>query len=342
MSLSPQKISQYIKDLGISYKETSKSFIFNCPLCGGKDKLYIRKEDGRFRCFRCVTDNGFKGNIEYAIVELTTIPLVTIKKSLYGFTQEQGGVLDVKLKNYFDEEDFDKEDFDKEESIPTLTWPYHCIPITHSGAQKGRDYLNGRGITTELADRYQIRYSPIDRAVVFPVIENKNLYGWQFRTIDKTRFVHNEKIVEIPKAWSSRNLPRDKVFMFADRLIGASKAVLTEGPIDCLKVDGLNFGNVCTMGKNVSATHVKIILRSGIKTVYAGLDPDAFAELDPLLSKLGDDISLYRVNLPESSKGKIDLGSLSPEEACRCVMNSEKMQRNKLYVWLKPLNWSRI
>ena len=70
MVLNPQKLNKYIKDLGISFKETSKSFIFNCPLCNGKDKLYVRKNDGRFRCFKCATDNGFSCLLLHYISEV--------------------------------------------------------------------------------------------------------------------------------------------------------------------------------------------------------------------------------------------------------------------------------
>jgi hypothetical protein len=331
----PQKLSQYIKDLGLSYKETAKSFVFTCPLCNGPQKLYIRKEDGKFKCFRCASTVKFSGYAEYALVELSDIPLATIKKTLYGFTEEQSGYLDLKLKDFFDEDEEIPEDIQNKE-LTELTWPYHCIPILHNGAIKGQKYLESRGIDNNLANVYGLRYSPQNRAVVFPVIVDEKLYGWQYRTIDKTKVVVNDKLIEGAKAWSSPNLPRDKVFMFADRLKNAKQAIITEGPIDCLKVDKLGLGNVCCMGKAVSAHHVSYILRMGIKVVYAGLDMDAYEELDPLLTKLGDGVKVYRVTLPEKAGEKVDLGSLSQEEACRCVLAGEQMTRGKIYFWLKP------
>jgi len=301
-------------------------------LCGRKDKLYIRKTDGRFRCFKCAKDNGFSGSVEYALIELTDIPLPIIKQTLYGTIQEQASFLDLSIRDFFGEEEEQPEEL---EEPPNLTWPYYCIPILHGGAQLGRDYLQGRGISPEIADIYQIRYAPEKRAIVFPVYVGETLYGWQFRTIDKTRFLINDKIIETPKAWSSPNLPRDKVFMFSNRLLGADKAVICEGPIDTIKVHLFGNGNVCTMGKDVSSAHVATILRSGIKKVYVGLDPDAFAELDPLISKLGNDVSVLLIKLPESKDGsKVDLGSLSMEEALVVVRNAEPMKKNRLYVWV--------
>jgi hypothetical protein len=332
--LKPSKLSQYIKDLGLSYKETSKSFVFACPLCGGKDKLYIRKADGRFKCFRCATQNGFSGQVEYALLELTNIPLKTIQETLYGSTQVQASYLQLSIRDFFDEEETEEEPTVDE--IPSLDWPYHCIPILHDGAMAGREYLNRRGVPPAIATEYQIRYSPENRAVVFPVYLGERLVGWQFRTIDPTRVLVDGVIQERPKAWSSKDLPSDKVFMFANRLCGMNHAVVCEGPIDSIKCH-LFGGNVSVMGKYISPTHVSILLRSGIKHIYAGLDPDAFAELDPLLTKLGDSATVYRPELPKSKSGeKVDLGSLSMEDALSVLQQAKEAKKSRLAVWMNP------
>jgi hypothetical protein len=67
------------------------------------------------------------------------------------------------------------------------------------------------------------------------------------------------------------------------------------------------------------------------------LDPDAFAELDPLMKQLPNDVTLFRVQVPQTKKGKTDLGDLSMEEAQRVIMDSEPMKKNRLYVWIAPL-----
>jgi hypothetical protein len=336
MKLLPNKLAQYIKDLGLSFKETSQSFMFNCPLCGGKDKLYIRKSDGRFRCFKCVTDKGFSGNVEYAIIELTDLPLKQVKESLYGSEQERASYVELVMKDFLEE----GEEIEDEVVIkpPVLTWPYHCLPIDDSGSQNGAIYLQKRGIPLDIANVYQIRYSPQNRAVAFPVYVGEDLLGWQYRTIDPNRFLIDDEVKEKPKTWSSPNLPRDKVFMFANRLIGVESAVLCEGPIDAIKAHYAG-GNIAAMGKSISSAHIATLLRSGIKKVYVGLDQDAFTELDSLLYKLGDDVELYRVNLPESDKEKVDLGSLSMEDALKAIQSSERMVRGKLYLWFKPLTF---
>jgi hypothetical protein len=332
--LTPTKISIYIKDLGISYKETSKSFVFNCPLCGGKEKLYIRKADGRFKCFRCADENNFKGNLEYAIIELTDIPLKLVKKQLYSFSEVPMGNKIFNLKDFFNEDEDKIEEIVKESTVPSLNWPYYCIPIDHPGAKRGQDYLFSRGIPLEIASYYRIRYSPQDLAIVFPIYTGEKLLGWQFRTINPTKIWNEYKYIETTKAWSSPNLPSDKVLMFMDQLQGSKHAVLTEGPIDAIKCHYIG-GNVAMMGKQLSNKHVEIILRSGVKTVYVGVDLDAFLELETIKKKFGEEIELRRIELPKSNK-KIDLGELSLEEAPGVVLSAPKMDRLSPFVFVKP------
>jgi hypothetical protein len=335
MPLTKTKLVRYIKELGLSYKETSKSFIFNCPCCGGKQKLYIRKEDGRFVCFRCKEENGMSGKVEYALVELTDLSLNEIKSALYGGDLVKStGFLDLQLIDFWaeDEEDIIEE---VEEPLKPVQWPYWAISIVANGAKAGANYLLKRGIPAELANFYGIRYSTERRAIMFPVHSGDLLYGWQYRTIDQTRYLTDAGIVETTKAWSSKDLPKNKVFMFANRLINSNHAVITEGPLDALKCHGFG-GNVAAMGKEVGAAQVKTILRHGIKYVYSGLDPDAFAELDPLLKKLGEEVRVYKVDIP-IREGVKDLGDLSLEESVRVINNSSPVLPGRLYVWMKPL-----
>ena len=335
MPLTETKLVRYIKELGLNYKETSKSFIFNCPCCGGKQKLYIRKEDGKFVCFRCKEENGMSGNVEYALVELTDLSLKEIKSALYGDSLiKSTGFLDLKLVDFWSEEEEDVIG-EVDEPLKPMQWPYWAISIVANGAKAGADYLLKRGIPTELANFYGIRYSAERRAIMFPVYSGNLLYGWQYRTIDQTRYLTDTGIVESTKAWSSKNLPKNKLFMFANRLANSNHAVITEGPLDAMKCHGFG-GNVAGMGKEIGAAQVKTILRHGIKRVYSGLDPDAFAELGPLLKKLGEDVEVYKVDVP-IRKGVKDLGDLSLEESVRVINRSVLIKPGRLYVWLRPI-----
>lgn len=327
-----QKLANFIKNTGLSYKQNSKSFIFTCPLCNGKEKLYIRKSDGKFACWRCRETKGFQGAPEFAFAELLNTPVKDIREKLYGNLHV--GILPTYLDVQFNEFTDDEVIGDISEDLPTLTFPYHCLPIGLQGTQKGVDYLNSRGIPLDIAQYYQIRYSPEKQAVVFPSYVNSNLVGWQYRSINNSSIIMPDLTIKtFPKSLSSKDMPRDRSFMFQDHLHGLDHAVLCEGPVDAIKAH-LVKGGVAALGKVITPSQVSLLLRMGLKRVYVALDPDAFMELNPLLEKFNDALELLRVEIPEK-EGKPDLGALSFEEAKDCILSAKPLRRNTLYIWLK-------
>jgi hypothetical protein len=334
------RLARFIKDAGLSFKQNSKSFIFTCPICNVKDKLYIRKSDGKFACWRCRETQGFQGAPEYALAELTGQPVPVVKKALYGHLAEHASVfLDVRFNELVDDEDLPEVE---EESLdlPSLVWPYHCLPIDHPGAAKGLKYLEKRSIPLEIAVKYGIRYTPIKQAVVFPIYVNELLVGWQYRTVEELRVVLEDNSVATRlKAWSSDDIPRDRTLMFQNNLLNSDHAVLCEGPIDALRCE-LVGGGIASMGKAVSQAQVGVLCRSGIKRLYVALDPDAFREIDPLLSKFNDSLEIFKVNIPQKGD-KPDLGALSFEEARDCILSSEPLKKNRLHAWIRPLPCNR-
>lgn len=331
--MDPQKLANFVRDTGLSFRQNSKSWVFTCPLCNGKEKLYIRKQDGRFACWKCRHTKGFQGSPEFAFAELLNQPVKEIKEKLYG----DAGVgflptyLDVHLDEFIDDDDIIEE---IPEDLPSLTFPYHCLPIDSPGAKRGIEYLLSRGISLEVAKFYKIRYSPERLAVVFPSYVNDNLVGWQFRSIEKSfEILPDLSIVNRLKSLSSKDIPRDRTFMFQDYLRGLEHAVLCEGPVDAIKAH-LVGGGIAALGKVITPAQVSLLLRAGLKRVYVALDPDAFMELNPLLEKFNDALELLRVEIPEKD-GKPDLGALSFEEARDCILDAKPLRRNRLYIWLK-------
>ena len=331
---SSSTLADYIDELGLSFHQTVNSFVFDCPKCGGIDKLYVRKEDGRFRCFSCGEEKRFFGKPEFALAELANVSVREVKDRLYSNVAEGISRIEGELINPFE---------DKEEPlgpvaqdpIPVLSWPIHCLPIFDEKSQKGLQYLEGRGIPGIVAQEYQIRYSPYHDAVVFPIITAGQLVGWQYRlTYNPEPYMRCGKMQLRSKAWSSPDCPRNKVFMFQDRLSLGCDAVICEGPVDAIKCHLAGVANICSMGKDVSQLHIDILLGYKVRKLYVGLDPDAWQSLQPLLNKVGSKMVAYRVQVPKNSRGKADLGALTMEEAAKCVMESKKMDPTKSFGWI--------
>lgn len=293
-------LKSLVEDSGISFRQNSVSWIFTCPKCSKKDKLYLRKRDGQFVCWYCATTEGYRGRPEFALRDLLSMPIADIKARLYGedgFHYSPGSILGLPpLEDFFDREEFIPYSLVPLKEVP---FPLDYYPIEEPEAKRGLDYLAGRGIDLALAQRYGVRYFPENCRVIFPVVVDGRTVGWQGRTV----IDDSMKILTDPKG-----LDRNRCLMFQDRLKGSRHAVMTEGPIDAIKCD-LCGGNVSAMGKSVSRGQLQILRDAGIESLYLGVDPDAAAEMTRLCREMAD-FKLYHLT---PAPGFKDLGEMSPE-----------------------------
>jgi len=313
-------LAKLIEGSGLDYKLGKKSWIFDCPRCGKKNKLYIRRSDGRFVCWYCAKIDGFEGRPEYALRELLGLPLEDLRFKLYGIGLSAGGsFIEFDLQDFWDDDEEDPT-VDDDPLIP-VTFPYHFYDLDHPFSKKGREYLEARGLPANLCREYDIRYSPIQRRVIFPVKMGGTLYGWQARTILPG--------VE-PKILTSDDLPRDRALMFYDRLRGSPHAIIVEGPVDGLKCH-LVGGNAVTMGKAVSRAQVRLVVESGVTRVYLGLDPDAAEET----ARLVRDLYGIDVYVLEPARGYEDLGDMPLEGVVEQFHGAQRVTAGHLFLYVK-------
>lgn len=318
-------LKELVESSGLPCKQNSISFIFKCPRCRKKDKLYIRKADGRFVCWVCAENSSFKGRAEFALAELLEKPISEIREALYEGIVPVETHLELKLIDFGSEEEM-------EEVYLSIPWPLDYYPIEHPHSRRGVEYLEGRGISLDLAQKYNLRYCPKDRRVIFPVELDGVLLGWQARTVLPNKvFNEDGECFSVPKALTSKNLPKGKHLMFQDRLYGSSHAIICEGPIDAIKAD-LCGGNVATLGKAVSKEQINIIKQSGVQKVYIALDPDASIEARKLRDAFSG-LEVYRL-LPAQGYG--DLGEMSPEQVYQQFLNAPRFDNTgQLFLFLR-------
>lgn len=296
-SFRPEALKTLLEKSGVSYGQNAHSFKLECPRCGKKDKLWILKKNGHFVCWHCKETENFKGRCELALTEALGQSLEDVRAKLYDGGVPPGNLLEVDLR-----------DFEEPQAseIPVLTeidWPVDSAPCSSNAGKKGSDYLLNRGITLDMMELYELRYRPSQKRVLFPVIMNGKLYGYQGRATYPTEGT------KIPKILTSEGMRREFSLMFHDRLLGSRHAVICEGPVDALKAHKCG-GNVATMGKAVSKSQIDIIRKLGIDRIYLGLDPDAADETARLAHDLGD-LETYVLLPPD---GKKDLGECTTDE----------------------------
>jgi hypothetical protein len=346
----PEALREFIESSGLKFRPGAKSWIFECPKCGKRDKLYIRRSDGAYICWYCAETIGYKGrNPEYALADLMNISVAAVKEKLYGVSApEDGGTpwVNIKLQDFYaeiDELDEDLEIFQMQERL----WPPDYYDLGQAWSQPGRQYLLGRGIDDDLIRYYHLRYDPSRERVIFPVEYQGKLYGWQARYIKPDSGVNPETGVEwrIPKILTSDPFEREKIVMFADQLDGAKQAIICEGPVDAIKChachpEGQPGGNVVTMGKAVSTRQIAFIRNAGIHQIYLGLDPDAAQEI-PRLVQAFPDCKLFLMRPSKGAKapdGKPakDLGDLDLETARGAWLSAEPIRPGMIFVYLDP------
>lgn len=308
--------------------ENSRSYLFTCPRCNKSKKLYIRKSDGIFRCWRCAEVDGFKGKAEWALYELFGIHPSVTRPLLYGETAEapEGMVLHIDLLDWYGDED--------EEpvycTLPAIEWPLNTYGPNDKRFAKAQGYLDSRGITKEVAVKYDIHWSPKEQRVLIPVVVDGLLRGWQGRYIHPSVWYTDDgEKKEVPKILSTDGLFGGGTFMFQDNLIGSDHIVLCEGPFDALKAD-LCGGNVASMGKGVNDRQLAFLRESGASKLYLALDPDAADDISRVARSM-DEMELFLMTPPSAGK---DFGDCTPEEVLESYKRAERISPTRLFFHL--------
>ena len=332
--VDPRILAQFIKGAGLKFSQNKRSYVFNCPRCGSKKKLYMEKAGGKYICFKCSETNNYRGRPEFALADLSGLPIREVQSRLYGGDHIPVTVhLTFHLDEYFDEDDELDEDA---KNVPVLSWPIDYLPIDDEASAPGAAYLKGRGIPLAMARKYGIRYAPERKRVIFPVAEGKNLYGWQERYIDDTHYVDelgNPR--EVLKIVSSPRIPRERTLMFVDTIKGSDHAVLCEGPVDAIKAH-LCGGNVCTMGAAVTREQMALLLNGGVRKIYLALDPDAAVEVRRLTESYSDFVELYEMKAPSLGTEKADLGAMSYDEVYGLFLDAPRIIPRRLFFFVNP------
>lgn len=293
------------------------------------------KSDGRFVCWVCAETSGFKGRPEFALQELLGMSLSSIKAKIYGDSAEavDANYFELSLWDFYVDED---PPADVLRLIKGLSWPMDFYPIEHRHSAKGLAYLESRGIALDLAVQYGLRYCPVQKRVIFPVMIGEKLVGWQARFILPHEWDDPETgdRVKIPKILTTG--PRDDVLMFQDRLATSDHAIVCEGPVDALKCH-LVGGNVATMGKVVSSRQIQIIKGSGVKKIYLALDLDAGTETMELLKLFNDYVDYdtqerFELYSLKPAPGYEDLGAMPVEAMVDSFAAAEKLPIGSLFL----------
>lgn len=325
-------LKSFVEQRAVPFSTTNRSWVFDCPKCG-KRKLYVEKTTGRCRCFHCQDD--FRGRVDFILSKVYGIDVNELKALFFGIKKPgDGEELKLEFVDFWHQFDDFEEEKTEIETLPNeILWDPFYVNIDDTKAQEGVDYLEKRGIPLYIALQYGIRYSPAEKRVIFPVIIDNILRGWQGRYIRQTfGLTDSGKPYLIPKIKTQGLL--NNVFMFQDRLKG-DYCVLAEGPFDAIKCH-LCGNNVASMGKYLSKAKKEYLLNSGIKRLYLGLDDDAMTDLMKTTRDLHSSIEIYRLRTP---RGRQDLGESTFEEVYDEFKKAERITPLTNFVYFKQTSF---
>jgi hypothetical protein len=197
--------------------------------------------------------------------------------------------------------------------------PLDIMSIDDPNAKDGLNYLLGRGLTLDVLKSQGVMYRPTVRMVIFPVIMNNILYGWQGRAIDPVP--KERRMDNLPGEWKSRTL------MFYPNIVGKDFAIIAEGPVSAMKF--AKVGNyTATMGKEISSEQFKLLRESGVKRIYIALDPDAFDKINKIRQTLSG-IDCFLIEVPSHRE---DFGDCTYDECLLAFNNAPHLNGDELFV----------
>lgn len=338
MDTTPEKLVDTIKELGVGYKTTSNSFVFNCPECGGKDKLYMHRKKGFFKCFKCGEENGFMGRPEFALVKMGDLRLPDLVEKLYGISFQFDEM--IKIEFLYDPFDYDSLYTDEEPLPPVepIHFPVDFYGFGRAEFKPGLEYCAFRGVTIEQIKKHNIQYSPKQNRVIFPVWYGNQLFGWQGRYIKDlvVRRANGDIAYKIPKAITSTNLTSGRLLMFHNNTIGTDQIIVCEGPITALHAEWAPGGGaVATLGKQVSRHQIKAIAEHAGSKIYLALDPDAATMSGRIYNTLSELCPSKKIYLMYPPAGKKDLGDCTKEEVIAAYDNATLLESHYIFHYFK-------
>lgn len=301
------KLKKLIEDKGLDYKETRQSWVVDCinPACGKESHMYIRRKDGMSKCFKC----GSSWNWRRLVADLEGCrPSESWNVLFRGQSGNSLNKLEISMEIDPDEVIEDPND------EPYIELSKDFVNVEES--DKAMEYLQNRGVTDPVSVfSFDLRWHEGMQAVVFPISRDGLVYGWQARKVDPKP--------DEPRLLTKTGFNKSKHLLNYDNACSMDSIVLVEGPFDCIMVSQAGYGAVCSFGKEVSQSQISMLLSSGAKKIYVGLDPDAHKEAEKVMDALCLHKQVFRATPP---KGRKDFGECSPDEVRQSIQSAIRVE----------------
>jgi len=282
-----------LRKLGFkNLKQINNNIMMSCPFHEDKNPSFgINVDTGSWNCFSC----GRKGRDIKSLSKELNMPELEKYFSYHSYSD---------LSNYVKNKLGNKKQENLTNGFSYLI-DYYKSNYTH-------EYLNSRGITLDIAEKFNIGYDRENNALTFPVYTYDNKFlGFTYRYLEGNfRYKH-----EFNKS----------VTLYGSQFLTKYDIILVEGNIDVLKAYSLGFKNVVgLMGTKINETQINLLKKFGERIIIA-LDDDFNKKANwgriatkrivkQLMNQFGT-----RLYIGEYKKGKKDFGDLNNKDDFKII-----------------------
>jgi DNA primase len=157
-------------------------------------------------------------------------------------------------------------------------------------------YFEGRSITKESINKFNLGYSEKQDSVTIPVHSPDGMcIGFVARTVEGKEFKNTP------------GLPKGKVLFNLHRIKASSTVYVVESSFDAIRLDQVGFPAVATLGANVSAAQIKLLEKYFNNIVLIADNDDAGVIMrDKLIEKLGSIVTSVYIDKKYKDIGDMD------------------------------------
>lgn len=313
---------------------TDEIRIKDCPKCfNDKWKVYINVEKRIWFCQRCswgrhvpdicVLLAAIAGmNIHTVRMEVaaTVVPSLSDDEFLATLNSQ------VSPSEVLEEFDMDPIDLPGE------------VGLSGMMGKKAEQYLIGRGLTLADIERYQLRLASKLRNnsgpwAVFPILYYGvpvACQGRRFTNNNEPRYLSSDKIAQWMWPLDEGNLTN---------IESGGSVVLVEGVFDALAYVRAGTPALCTFGKNLSRSQLKLLQSHGVKKLYLSYDADAHKDICSTAERVGHLFQTYIVELPpladnpKADPGDVLAGIVDSSWLTTALANAIDIRTNEFWIW---------
>jgi len=169
-------------------------------------------------------------------------------------------------------------------------------------------YFAKRKLSRQTCENFKLRYDPIHRQAIFPVYDiSGHLKMLAKRNIDTKVFYLDKK--QEKEVYALNIIQKNNI----------KKALITEGPFDCLSGWEHEIPTIATLG-NISNYQIEQLNKSCLNILYLAFDNDEAGKRfsDIIKRRLTNRIITFDIELPKNRK---DLNDLSEEDWQNLIKN---------------------